>query len=199
MTIVEEKKSLRKTIKTNINTLYANLELRENISDNICKTLLCCEEYKSADFVFSYIPKFPELDCTKINVIALTEKKLFVPKVEYGTYNMDFYELNPNLSLREQLEEGSFGILEPLNSLKKVNLNIESFFDKKKVLMIVPGVAFTKIGHRLGKGKGFYDRYIPKLKKICDNLIIVGICYPEQILKTVPINSLDFKMDKVFY
>lgn len=59
-------------------------------------------------------------------------------------------------------------------------------------LAIIPGVAFDKEGNRLGRGKGYYDRLLPLLH--CHT---IGLCYPFQIVDTVPHEPHDMKVDEV--
>lgn len=61
-------------------------------------------------------------------------------------------------------------------------------------LAVVPGVAFTIDGRRLGRGKGFYDRLLPSLK--CHK---IGLCFECQIVPDIPCDSWDVKMDEVIY
>ncbi|MCF0205812.1 MAG: 5-formyltetrahydrofolate cyclo-ligase, partial [Bacteroidales bacterium] len=60
-------------------------------------------------------------------------------------------------------------------------------------LIIVPGVAFDRNGNRLGRGRGYYDRFLckyPKVEKI-------GICFDFQLLEEIPTEPTDIRMDKV--
>lgn len=57
-------------------------------------------------------------------------------------------------------------------------------------ILIIPGMAFTKSGHRLGRGKGFYDRYLENFAGLK-----IGVCFDEQIRKSVPYETHDQKMD----
>lgn len=59
-------------------------------------------------------------------------------------------------------------------------------------LALVPGVAFTPDGFRLGRGKGFYDRLLPKLR--CPKY---GVCFPFRIVPQLPVDPWDVKLDKV--
>lgn len=59
-------------------------------------------------------------------------------------------------------------------------------------LAIIPGMAFTKKGHRLGRGKGFYDRLLPKIK--CP---LLGLAFPFQIVDTIPCEEHDVLMSYV--
>ncbi len=61
-------------------------------------------------------------------------------------------------------------------------------------LFVVPGVAFTPSGHRLGRGKGFYDRYLHR-----SSAPKIGICYPHQLIPSLPTEPHDILMDQVVY
>lgn len=84
---------------------------------------------------------------------------------------------------KEDLKQGSYGIWEPETQREYIN---------KIDLVIVPGIAFDKNKCRLGRGKGYYDRYFmnKRIKKI-------GIGFDFQLLDEVPTSSFDIKMDKV--
>jgi 5-formyltetrahydrofolate cyclo-ligase len=83
------------------------------------------------------------------------------------------------------LERGAFGILEPRG---------EVFLDYDQVeVAIVPGMAFDKAGHRLGRGKGFYDRLLPRLTQAHK----IGVCFPFQYLDEIPCEEHDVVMDEV--
>lgn len=59
-------------------------------------------------------------------------------------------------------------------------------------ILLIPGLAFDPSGKRLGRGKGFYDRYLGEFKGIK-----IGICFDEQIVKEIPTDHLDQKVDWV--
>ena len=62
-------------------------------------------------------------------------------------------------------------------------------------VIIVPGVAFDNKGYRLGRGKGYYDRYLGSL---AENYKI-GICFPWQMVEKVPTDSHDVCVNEVIY
>ena len=61
-------------------------------------------------------------------------------------------------------------------------------------LVIVPGVAFTSDGHRLGQGGGYYDRFLPRVRPDC---VVVGVCFAEQIVDALPAEAHDRLMNRV--
>jgi 5-formyltetrahydrofolate cyclo-ligase len=86
----------------------------------------------------------------------------------------------------DELETGTWGILEPKTELKK---NLKRILSPESInVVIVPGLAFDMAGNRLGRGKGFYDRFIARLTK---STTLIALCYESQIVESVPINELD--------
>ena len=81
------------------------------------------------------------------------------------------------------LQKGAYGIMEPTGEL---------FTDYDQIdVAFVPGMAFDKEGHRLGRGKGYYDRFLPLLK----NAYKIGVCHPSHLLDHVPTDEHDVRMD----
>lgn len=78
----------------------------------------------------------------------------------------------------------SYGIAEPTGTL---------FTDYPSIdLAIIPGVAFDRHGHRLGRGKGYYDKLLPQI-----SATKIGICFPFQIIDEVPTDHFDIRMSSV--
>ncbi len=78
---------------------------------------------------------------------------------------------------------GDFNILEPQNE------PYQGDFD----LIVVPGVAFDKNGNRIGRGRGYYDRFLSQHL----NVKRIGICFDFQLVDKVPTEPLDICMDEV--
>jgi len=87
---------------------------------------------------------------------------------------------------RQDLAIGAYGILEPTGE-------IFTNYDLIDVA-VIPGVAFDTQGHRLGRGRGYYDRF---LANISDNTYKIGLCFPWQIVESVPTEENDIPMDIV--
>ena len=84
--------------------------------------------------------------------------------------------------LSTSFKQSSYGIMEPVG---------ENFTQYNKVdLIIVPGVAFDRKMNRMGRGKGFYDRFLPKT-----SAPKMGICFDFQLFDTIPSGTDDVKMD----
>jgi 5-formyltetrahydrofolate cyclo-ligase len=61
-------------------------------------------------------------------------------------------------------------------------------------VIIVPGVAFTPHGDRLGQGGGWYDRF---LERVSDDVVTIGVAFAEQIVDAVPLEAHDRRLDAV--
>lgn len=62
-------------------------------------------------------------------------------------------------------------------------------------LIIVPGLGFTKAGHRIGYGKGYYDRYLSHARRVSPDLITVGFCFDVQVIGALPVEAHDVPLD----
>ena len=59
-------------------------------------------------------------------------------------------------------------------------------------LIVIPGMAFDRLGNRLGRGKGYYDKLLPQL-----DAFKIGLCFPFQLVEEVPVEAFDICMDAV--
>ncbi len=96
------------------------------------------------------------------------------------------------LASAEQLCRGSYGILEPTPALcgqPEFHTSIDEI-----TMVLVPGVAFDRQGHRLGYGKGYFDRMLAQAPA---NLIKVGLAFECQLFDHIPVDDHDITMDFV--
>ena len=193
------KSTIRQAIKELINK---NISTLSSSSQRICKEIIDSEEYKAASEIFAYMALPDEVNLTDVIKQAIREgKKVALPKIiskDEGI--MEFYYMDPQKALGEQTSGGAYGILEPDETLP-ASPNPDS-----KALILVPGRAFTKDGARLGRGKGYYDRYLakeivgssPTMTRL-PNVTVAGVCFEFQVLAEVPTDPNDIKMDLIFY
>lgn len=88
---------------------------------------------------------------------------------------------------KQDLQEGAFHIMEPIGKLYPVEEYPE--ID----LAIVPGISFDTRGNRLGRGKGYYDRFLSQVP----DLYKIGICFDFQKVETIPTEPTDIQVNKV--
>ena len=87
----------------------------------------------------------------------------------------------------ESLKEGAFSIMEPVGAQIPADEAID--------VVLVPGMAFDGDGNRLGRGKGYYDRFLKTLANPRPQLI--GVCFDFQKVDVVPTEPIDVKVDVV--
>lgn len=132
-----------------------------------------------------YYPSNYEIDVLKItDNLKKIQTKILLPKVKDNNF-LKFVEWNK----RDLLIVNKFGIPEPLETKKKCNL---------PDIVIVPLLAFDIKMNRLGYGKGFYDKYLNKLKKLNKNIEAIGVAFSFQKYKKIPSSKFDFKLNNVF-
>ena len=193
------KAEIRKEIKSRIAALPAE-ELKAQ-SDALCAKLLASDDYISCTTLLAYMPLPDEADITPVISDALeNNKQVFLPRITPGTNQMEFYRYDATT----RAAEGSFGITEPeaceeRNFLRFLNTPSPEH-SQQKILMLVPGRAFTKDGRRLGRGKGFYDIYFSRLAAITNlkDIKKSGVCLACQLTADLPTTPDDILMDDLF-
>ena len=120
-----------------------------------------------------------------IDDLVAEGKTVLLPKVT----GPDTMELR-RYTGRDDLQEGAYHILEPMGEL---------FTDFSSIdLILVPGLAFDAAGHRLGRGRGYYDRLLSSLFTIHSSLFTsIGVCFDFQKVDEVPVDAHDMAMDRV--
>ena len=184
-----DKSEIRTYIKDLINKKISTFS---SSSRMICEKIIASEEYKKASEIYAYMALPDEVDLTDVIKQAIRDgKRVAVPKIiskDEGI--MEFYYLDSQKALAEQTSGGAYGILEPDETLPATPDAAQ------KTLILVPGRAFTKEGDRLGRGKGYYDRFLDK--KRLPNITVAGVCFGFQVLPEIPTDPTDVKMDLIF-
>ncbi|MDR0705319.1 MAG: 5-formyltetrahydrofolate cyclo-ligase [Planctomycetaceae bacterium] len=87
---------------------------------------------------------------------------------------------------RNDLESGRFGILEPK---QKIRNNPKYHVTPEQLdVVFVPGLAFDTLGNRLGRGKGYYDRFLSQFPL---NTLLIGLAFECQIVEQIPVDTWD--------
>ncbi len=194
------KQELRKEIASRLTPLSsADLEAQSKL---ICSKIIESADYLESTVLLAYMPLGDEVDISPVIKNALeNNKKVFLPKIKRGTNQMDFYRYFQSTATTQ----GSYGILEPQADEA---FNLLTFLKNNrtaKILVLVPGRAFTKDGKRLGRGKGFYDIYFSRLTEALapsselQNFKIKksGVCFAQQLVPDLPTTPDDVLMDYV--
>ena len=93
------------------------------------------------------------------------------------------------------LTEGALHILEPEENHGDRLFDINSLLNQNTTVpvILVPGLAFDSKGHRLGRGRGYYDRFLSTLS----SFHTIGVCFDFQKVPEVPVDEYDIPVDEV--
>ncbi|MGV7221594.1 MAG: 5-formyltetrahydrofolate cyclo-ligase [Nitrospinales bacterium] len=179
-TVAEQKASQRKEISALLKSLDENLIYSK--SESIADKIISLNEFQKARNILVYLSLETEVQTDAlIKKMFEMGKKVFLPIVD--DKNLVVSEL---LSLNINLIKGTDGIRVPDEKDRAIVLpEIIDF-------VVVPGLAFSAEGVRLGRGKGCYDKLLAGL-----SVWKVGVAFNLQILDFIPLCQHDIGMDKV--
>jgi 5-formyltetrahydrofolate cyclo-ligase len=159
---------------------------REERSREIQDKLLSSEEFRASKTVMTYVSMPTEVDTRYFIEEALKHgKRVAAPYIEPGNNKI----IASLLTRIECLEKGPFGIYQP-----KEGPNREVLL-KEIDLVVVPAIAYSTDNVRLGRGRGFYDRFLssPDLA----GAVTIGLAFSFQVLSLLPQDPHDRPVSKV--
>ncbi len=185
--ILQQKKELRSCMRKTLK-LFCESPLYEHFSKKAAELFLNSELYRRAPLVLAFVSLKTEIDThSLIEKMMQDNKKIAIPLTSDTPENgqsMLFKTLRNDDPLEKQLISGNYGIEEPLPELEEVAPETLP----AGTVILVPGMAFSMSGARLGKGKGYYDNYLARVPAYA---ILVGYAFQMQIVETVPCEPHD--------
>ncbi|HEY1718862.1 MAG TPA: 5-formyltetrahydrofolate cyclo-ligase [Verrucomicrobiae bacterium] len=157
-------------------------ERRAADSTKACALLRQKPVWQSAQSVLLFASQADELHVWPLLDAGIAAGKIAaLPAFDIGSQNYTARRVRRPHG--NEIVSGHFGIREPSKSCVEIPLD---HFD----LILVPGIAFDLRGHRLGRGKGFYDRLLAEVRGVkC------GIAFDGQIVEKIPAEAHDVRMD----
>lgn len=147
------------------------------MSDAVAEALFKTSRFIEAKRIAFYITKGSEVDTRMMIFRAMQAgKEVLVPVTDH---KITFYKF----SSFTDLKPGKYQILEP---------QTREAPSEEPDIIIVPGVVFGLCMHRLGYGKGYYDKYLSS-----SPAYRIGICYDIQVVDKLPIHENDERMDEI--
>jgi 5-formyltetrahydrofolate cyclo-ligase len=150
----------------------------------IADTLINFDKYQQSENIMLYVATKKEVQTQEVIESAQKDnKKIFIPLINRGKS-----DLIPALiyDFKKELVLGSLGIYQPREEFYRL------YSPKILDLVIVPGVAFTGQGNRLGRGGGYYDRFLTKVR---ENTYSVALAFEMQIVDQIPKDENDIPVD----
>ncbi len=177
------KQSLRQSIialRSELPTLE-RARLSRAVTEGICRL----PQYRAAQTVLGYLNFGAELEAEQFVQHALADgKRVLLPRVNRASRHLDLFQVR---DLRHDVAPGLWDIPEPLaeRCVKEEALGTVDF-------ILLPGVAFTREGARLGYGGGFYDRL---LERMPDRPALVAGAFGLQVVAEIPQEPTDRKVE----
>ncbi len=170
-------------MRTRLATLTA--AQRAEWSTAACARLIRSVAFARASRVMLYMPMRSEVDVISVALEAFRlGKSVCVPRVDGSRKNMNAVETTSFDD--ESMDSDSLGVRAP-----KVGQEIPH---EEIDLVIVPGVAFDMHGFRLGRGGGYYDRYLARFSR---NTATIGVCFDVQFVEEIPTEPTDIAVHAV--
>ncbi len=179
MDFVIEKDAIRKMVIEKIKAMSHQHKVEE--SKSICEKLYNSQLWQKSLKVFAFAPMNSEVDIWELLVKGLKEGKTIA--LPFYIKQGNIYQPRIVRDLEKDVVKGKMGIREPKEECEKLSM-------KEVDLILVPGVAFSPKGDRLGRGKGYYDKMLAEAHGIkC------GVCFECQYGWDVPVEPHDIKLD----
>lgn len=170
------KKDLRQKIKENLSALDKQIQIDKSLSISKNLKILISKLYSNHSFT-GYVGAYAPIGHEVI-------------------WHLDFKEDEYCFALPHMLEDGNMDYY-PINfqdiEQKKIGLKLDENKRQQVIIpdvLIIPGLGFSKKGQRLGRGKGYFDRYLANFKGPK-----VGVCFIEQIYEQIPVDEYDVDLD----
>lgn len=151
---------------------------RKERSRKIFKKAVRHPLYRSSESILSYVSFRTEVETDELIRRALKDgKRVFVPLIRPGK-KIHIYRV---VNLKKDLRKGAYGIPEP----RPVRLRLGE--PSKLDLIFVPGLGFDRKGRRLGRGGGYFDRFLSRAKTAKR----IGLAFRKQIVSKIPVEKHD--------
>ncbi|HWB19598.1 MAG TPA: 5-formyltetrahydrofolate cyclo-ligase [Phycisphaerales bacterium] len=178
---------LKRTIRTRVRSVIASLseDFRHIASVSASARLTSLAQCQAASYIMLYMPLPDEVDVTPIAVRCFQRNQsICVPRVDWDRKEMHPVEIK---SLdNKTLHTDAHGLRQPTVGTPIPVDMID--------LVIVPGLAFDLNGTRLGRGAGYYDRFLARLRP---SALRVGIAFDQQITDPLPVAPHDQRMNLI--
>jgi 5-formyltetrahydrofolate cyclo-ligase len=175
---------VKKELRQQLRQVVAEIAPEEMVdqSHRACQLLFEQAEFKKAETVMVFLSLDGEIDTSPIVLRCWQERKrVLAPKVSWNQRRMMPVEIR---SLTEDLMVTGMGIREPISGIP--------FPISLLDMVIVPGLGFDEKGNRLGRGRGFYDRFLAHAEF---KGIACGMAFEQQVVKEIPVGPLDRHVD----
>ncbi|KAM9311950.1 5-formyltetrahydrofolate cyclo-ligase [Gastrophryne carolinensis] len=186
------KRALRTELKERIAALSDIEKLRQ--TQAVTHKLLSHERYKRAQRIAVFLSMADEIQTGSIlQDIFQQGKACFIPRYRPRSTHMDMVRLN-SLEEIQQLPKTTWNISQPGAEDSREDALSTGGLD----LVLMPGLGFDKEGHRLGRGKGYYDTFLNRYNQsLASKPYTIALTFREQLCDAIPVSDQDFQIDEI--
>lgn len=190
----EEKSKLRSDMKRRLATI--TVEEKERQSEVVRNKLFNHEVYKNSERISVFLSMDDEIRTLDILRRMFEDgKQVFIPRYSNTLGRMDMVLLN-DWDDYEGLPTTKWNIKQPPMDDDRIEALESGGLD----LVIMPGLAFTVKGHRLGRGKGYYDNFLCRAEQILPKKpYAIAVAFKQQILPHIPTTESDVTVNEVLF
>jgi 5-formyltetrahydrofolate cyclo-ligase len=177
--VMRDKNAIRRKLRETLANISEPERHRKSLA--ACGLITSSPEFAAAGTVMLYLSTAHEVDTTQLAIRAWQAgKTVVVPKVSWDQKRMLPVEIT---SLHSDIATSGLGIREPVGG-KPVPTNLID-------LVVVPGLGFTTTGYRIGRGMGFYDRFLAQADFLG---VSCGLAFEEQVVEDLPVLDHDMPL-----
>lgn len=154
-------------------------------SAETCRLLCDTAEYRRSEVIMLFLSMASEIDTAPLAMRAWTDgKRVLAPQVSWEQHRLAPVEIRSLGSA--DISIGQMGVREPINGIPTPIQEVD--------LVVVPGLAFDRAGNRLGRGRGFYDRFLsrPDFRGVS-----CALAFHEQLVPDLPHDPHDVRMQMI--
>ncbi len=180
-TLEQAKMDCRKRARSALARLSAHDQVEA--SERICRAIAACKCWGVCSTVLAFQSVPGEPDLTELIVSGLADgKRVALPRIDWAAVSMD---PAPIRDLDRDLIATKHGLREPKKTCGTIEVGAID-------IVLVPGMAFDRSGRRVGRGGGFYDRFLARPDRRAK---LVGVAFEAQVMDRVPTGARDIAVD----
>ena len=184
MSLVDEKRQIRRVAMERLQAQTSSD--RKTKSEAVVRKLRNTVEFQKSEFIMFYMPSAQEIDTDSLLIESIQSgKHVCIPWLDEDNRSLVPVEIH---DVESSLVPGRYGLREPKREL------VHPFDLDLLELVLVPGLAFDTKGRRLGRGKGYYDRFLDRLPRQTKR---IGLAFDFQLFGEVPAGETDVPVDMV--
>ena len=158
----------------------------DQVSQQIVQQIASWSVFQKSKTILFYYPLPFEVSLLSL-AGRFSEKQWYLPKME-GEKGLRFYRYHPG----DKLSLGAYQVQEPIGTEP-----IALASGKDSCLVMVPGLLFDRQGHRLGYGKGYYDRFLNSLQQQNINHTSLGVVASHLWIEALPADDHDIAVNAI--